>query len=175
MPNWSETDIQLEGYENYIKIATEYLKDSIKDNFLTPALSKDFDPKVHTFGYSCVEISEIILEPKSITIHGNGRWSGPYKYIKEFCKRFKLSGIYIDSESGCNFFNKMEFKDGEMTVEIDDKYFSQESISHYGIQYFIDEYSFIAEEDDWEDNNEDIINLFEKNNISLIELKELWQ
>ncbi len=68
----------------------------------------------------------------------------------------------------------MKFKDGVKTKDVEDEYFSQLSIDQNGIEYYIEDYQWITEEEDWEDNNDELLALFKANGYSLKQLKKEW-
>lgn len=96
---------------------------------------------------------------------GNGRWCGPHIYIKKLAEKYKVDLSYTDEESGCNFFNKITMSDGVLVEEIDTEYFSDESIKENGIDYYLEDYSWICgefDEENFEQDNKKLLSLFKK-------------
>lgn len=176
MANYSYTDITLSGSEEDILFAeTELKKHTIDDRYLgVSRYIKDDNNIDQRAGYGSAEILNITVSDDTIELSLSGRWCSPHLYFEDLVKRHNLSGEYADSEEGCDFFYLMIFENGIKTEEINVNYFSQASIDYYGIDQFTEHYSWIAEEDDWENNNDATLKLFADNGYPIEELKELW-
>ena len=177
MANWSSTCINLHGDERQISLALVNIKKYTKDDYFWRGIPKGLPDTIdYRAGYSGMQVDEIRYEKKSseFTIIGQGRWCAPHKYIEQIAKRYKLSGDYSDEEAGCNFFHIMEFKNGKKTNDVEDEYFSQLSIDYNGIEDYVDNYHWIAEEKDWEQNNDEMLKLFANNGYTLEDLKKEW-
>jgi len=108
-------------------------------------------------------------------IDGQGRWEGPSDYIKEVVERHNLSGCYTDMEIGMDWSHLIVFKDGQVVNQKSDKYFSDLSITMHGVSYMVDLMSWISEEENWEEDYQYYIALFEKHGMTLNHLKQEWQ
>jgi hypothetical protein len=58
-------------------------------------------------------------------------WSGPDVWFKRLCKLYKLSGEYVDSDEGSDFFHKIIYKNGKLIKEIETSYYSKEAAEYY--------------------------------------------
>ena len=174
MANISDCYIELQGTTEDIMFATEELKKNIDKEYLSVSKYMKDDSVEQRAGYSGAEIYDYQYDETSIQLSLGGRWCAPHLYFEDFCKRHDLSGFYTDAESGCDFFHVMKFKDGVKTLDKEDSYISQLSIDYGDIDYFIEYYQFITEEDDWEENNQGIVDLFAKNGLTIDDLKKEW-
>lgn len=175
MANLSQTDIEMYGTDEAIAAATADIKSIVHGtdpDFLYLVPNKG---ELGKNGYNSLEADQLDFNPNSIIISGSGRWAGPDKYIAHLMEEYGLTGTYTDSENGCNFFYRTEFEEGKLTKEIESSYFSNESIKYFGIDYFLEHYAYISEEDDWEDDWKDEIKLFADNGYSFADLKEAWK
>ena len=125
-------------------------------------------------GFGGAEIIDNKSSQNQVSYSLSGRWCAPHKFIELFADRFNLSGQYTDAESGCNFFHVMKFKDGKKIFDEEENYFSDLSIEHNDIECYVEEYEWIAEEEDWEDNNDELLALFKKHGYSIDKLKYEW-
>jgi len=99
MANWSHTYITLTG--DKVEEANEYLNTFIKDGYLDVSSLMSDNSITSRAGYSVLELysgEEQVLQDDSIVLNGQGRWCAPHTFIKEFAKKFKLSGNYTDEE-----------------------------------------------------------------------------
>jgi hypothetical protein len=172
MANWSNTTIQLNGSEKNIGLAYQELMSLVSDGFLNPENTKLFKSK--DMGYSIMQDIDINITKNSIEITGLGRWSSPYNYIVDLVQEFNLSGSYIDMEESMDFTHTMLFNNGHMIDEQNDAYFSDLSIKHLGIDNFLFDLSWIAEEENWEEEYSNHIKLFNKYGITIEQLHEEW-
>jgi hypothetical protein len=85
-----------------------------------------------------VDIGHINDSKASIYMGFMSAWSGPDEWFKTMCEKYNLSGEYVDSETGCDFFHKIEYKDGKEESEIQTGYISEASIEFYGLEHFLD-------------------------------------
>lgn len=168
MANLSNVSICLNGSEENIQQAYNEILKVQEDDNLFPSLISDQD------GYNAIFDIEISLEENELTLYGYGRWNGPYEYIKHIVVKHNLSGNYFDMESGCDFSHLIEFYNGSISHEEVDSFFSDLSIKVQGIEYWIENESYRADEEDWEENNDYVINLFESHGVSVQQLKEVW-
>ena len=76
------------------------------------------------------------LVGNQINIGFDSPWNGPFIWFHRVCKKYNLSGVMIDAESGCDFFSKTVFKDGTIIEVCDARYFSKPAIEHFGIEEF---------------------------------------
>lgn len=173
MANWSYTDVTLRGSEEDILFAETELKSNITGEYLNVSKYIKNDSVNQRAGYSSSEVININILDDTIELSLSGRWCSPHMYFEDFAKRHSLSGEYADMEEGCDFFHLMKFKDGIKIYDKESSYFSQESIDYHDIDMFIEDYSWIAEGDDWE-NNDEILKLFAANGYTKKQLKELW-
>jgi len=174
MANWSYTEITLSGSEQDILFAETELKNNITDGWLNVSKYMKDDSVNQRAGYSSAEVISIDILNDTIELSLSGRWCSPHQYFEDFAERHNLSGEYADSEEGCNFFHLMKFKDGIKIHDEESNYFSQESIDYHDIDMFIEEYHWIAKDDDWENEWSEIIKLFTANGYTIEQLKELW-
>ena len=177
MANYSYTEITFTGELIDIEFAVIELKSNMEDEWLN--VSKyitNASDVVQRSGYSPAEVIQFDYEDGSDTIYLSlsGRWCSPHKYIEDLCKRHNLSGTYADEESGCDFFHEMKFENGKKVHDKESAFFSEESIRVNGIERYIEEYQFITEEEDWENENDGMIKLFKKYGYNLDDLKKVW-
>jgi len=154
MANYSDFECTLRGTEESIKAVHKRLLESTKDDwfYMEPP-----EGEVNSWGYSGVESPYYNVTENEIYFAGSGRWHGPYGVIEDLAEEFSLSGDYNDFESGCNFYHKMIFADGIKTLDKEYSYMSPESVAHRGIEFMLEEYQWIAEEDGWEEEYSELI------------------
>jgi len=182
MANWSDCNITLNGTAEVLKAVAEELQaliieeDKEKDvlGYLEPSSLAPSDSIADKAGYSCIELDALEINDDNITISGQGRWCAPHGFFKELYTKHSLSGLYTDAEAGCNFFHVMRFEDGECTEDEEYNYFSKESIEHNGRENYLEEYQWITEEEDWENEYSYIVDVFLATGMTLDELKEEW-
>ena len=164
MPNFTDVSINLTGEERNIK---EFYEEIIEN--------KDNDTLEFTDGSMCEVI--INFSSNEIYIDGEGIWEGPYETIIDLVEKYKLSGLYFEIDCCSSFSHLIEFKNGEIINEEEDKYYSELSMRVKGLDYWLTLESSICEEEDWEEEYEEIIEFFQKfGGLSLEELKnELLQ
>jgi len=118
MANWSECTIEIQGEKQTIEKAKEtFSEEKYADVYI---VREDDD---------------------GITISLSGRWSGPSTQFHQFCITHNCTGIYIDAESGSNFFVKIKYEAGILSSEINEKFYCRESIEEFGADYFTEHYA----------------------------------
>ena len=172
MANYSYVDIELTGSEKDIKnVLLELESKKYNDNWLLPYQGLD---DFLEDGYNTMYEVEITSNDTSIYITGEGKWSGPYEYIKDLVERHNLSGSMFDMESGMDWCYLIEFENGEITRDEEDAYFSDLSIQVKGIDFWIEELSWVIDMEDWEEDYDHYISIFDSNGVSVENLKENW-
>jgi hypothetical protein len=174
MANWSSTAIELTGTKEDIAEATKDIKSNIEGLWLNTSKLATTDSIDDKAGFSAAEIIQESYEDDCIFLNLSGRWCSPSKYFIMLADKYNLSGYYEDEECGCNFFHQIIFKDGKVESNKQDSYFSQLAIDSNGIERYLEDYCWLPEEEDWENNNDEILALFEKNGYPLEELKKEW-
>jgi len=163
MANWSETYITLSG--DRVKEAVDKIKKDTDNGYLRYPVSG-----------RGMTIDFFTDEEKGIVISGSGRWAGPDKYFKRLCEEYGLTCLYTDAEAGCNFAYLFEYKDGVFVREKEESsYFGNLGIEIFGIEYFIGYFSWISNEENWEEEWADTVEIFKKHGVSLEDLKECWE
>ena len=172
MANYSYVDIEFTGSEKDIKnVLLELESKKYNDFWLDPTLGLKEEPEK---GYNSIKDVKINFEKTSISISGLGRWSGPYEYIKDLVKRHNLSGSMFDMECGIDWSYFIEFENGEVVSHEQDEYFSTLSIQVKGIDFWIEELSWIVDMEDWEEDYDHYISIFNSYGVSVENLKENW-
>lgn len=185
MANWSTTSIKFYGKGEEIEELKKEIKKDITDDWLTPSYPDEYKDKEYfkvpveiKAGYSSMDINEIIEDDGYFMLTGNGRWCGPHTYVKKLAEKYKVDLYYTDEESGCDFFNKITMSDGILVEEINTEYFSDESIQENGIDYYLEDYSWLFEEiyeENFEQDNKTLLSLFEKYGYGIKKLKEYYE
>ncbi len=97
------------------------------------------------------------LDDGQLSFSGQGRWHGPYSTIKFLVKKYGVTATYNDLEEGCDFYHRMEFRNGECTLDQEYDYLSKESVEKFDLEYFRDNYEWIWDEEDGFEDNIDLI------------------
>ena len=185
MANWSITSIEFSGDKNAIEELKKEITKDIKDDCLTPSYPDEYKYKGYfeipveiRAGYSILDINEMIEDNGYFMLTGSGRWCGPHIYVKKLAEKYKIDLSYTDEESGCDFFNKITMLNGILVEEINTEYFSDESIQENGIDYYLEDYSWLSEainKENFEQENKKLLSLLEKYGYGIKELKEYYQ
>lgn len=174
MANISDCYVNLNGTTEDMLFAIAEMEGNINGEYLSVSKYMKNDSVDQRAGYSGAEVYDYKHDETSIQLALGGRWCAPHMYIEDFCKRHNLSGTYADAESGCNFYHVMKFENGVKTLDEQDEFLSQLAIDHGDIGYLVHNYRFVAEEEDWEYSNKEMIELFAKNGFTLDDLKKEW-
>lgn len=114
MANCSDFTLKLSGHPFKLKQARdEFIKNQYK--------------------FSLIEIhsEEFTHTPPTWEIHGEGRWGVDIDDLVDFLEPYQLSGTIADSQSGLNFFCKVELENGLETNAIIEDYMSDAHYEHY--------------------------------------------
>jgi hypothetical protein len=174
MANWSSTNVELTGTKENIALAIADIKSYTKDGWLNTYKLAKTDSIEDRSGFSTTKILQENYKENSIHLVLYGRWCSPHKYFIILADKYNLSGFYEDEECGNDFFHQVIFEDGKVLSEKEDDYFSQLSIDSNGIERYVEDYYWLADEEDWENNNDEILALFARNGYSVDRLKQEW-
>lgn len=172
MANWSDTQIKLTGEQT--KEALKFIKEHMEDIFLNAEAFKEDDSLQSRVDFGTMEIHDISESEGVLEISGSGRWNAPSGFFNVVAEKFKLSGHFFDRECGCDFSHLIKWENGLVINDIEEDYFSQLAFDWVDIDCLIEDRSFIAEEENWEEEYKEDIELFAQNGISLEDLKERW-
>lgn len=184
MPNWSSCSIKFKSEETVSGLfKLESLFNNIKKhgfNFGTTVVEhKTVDKQRTAWGTKWnmnPNEAYLIMKNNSIIMDFESPWCGPHKWFKTICKEHNLSGSYFDCEQGDNFAHKIEYQNGELELEEENKYFSELSIEHLGIDYFLEDFEFLLEDDsDLSEVDQSILNLFNKHGYTKQDLINTWK
>jgi len=174
MANTSSTHITISGTKENIKKANKELISFMEEEHLIVE-SKAPDNSIQSkAGYSSMEINLHEVSDTNIVLVGQGRWCSPHDYIKDLCARYDLSCDYTDEEVGCNFYHVLIIKSGLVIKDEEYSYLSKETIALEGVERYIEEYAYIAEDEDWEESYKDTIEVFASVGVTIEQLKEAW-
>ena len=124
--------------------------------------------------WNSIKPEDVVFNGTSITISTLSAWCGGSVWFKRVCEKYKLSGDYYDEETGNDFIHIVEVVDGEVTLEEEDRYFSKLGVEINGIDHYVEQYSYIPDDLDWEEEYAQIIELFAEFGVSLDKLKDAW-
>ena len=113
MANYSDFTLKLSGHPFKLKQARDEL---IKTH--------------HEFSLREVYNEEVTHTPPTWELHGEGRWGVDIDALVNFLEPYQLSGTITDSESGVNFFCKVELENGVVTNTIYEDYMSDAHYEH---------------------------------------------
>lgn len=200
MANFSNTEIELNGSKENIKLCKEEIQRHLEENeygvWLSPLKYKtvaemkviEGDITLES-GYSLMLFNvveeELTFKDTSIGIYGQGRGCSPYLYIQDLVKKYSLSGYMFDMECGNQWCSLQEFENGEIVKDItENNHFCQLSIGVKGIDYWVDNMYYMFEElecgeyetfEEWYEWYEGELELFEKNGYPLQKLLDKYE
>ena len=203
MANWSDTEIELNGSKENIKLCTEEIKRHLEDDtyggtWLCPLKHKSklfltqLDHCMNGFrksGYRTMLFldidNEMEFKEDTIKINGQGKNCSPYMFIQDLVEKYSLSGYMFDMECGNQWCSLQEFENGVIMKDItEDFYFCQLSIDVKGIDYWLVDREYIFEElvngefetfEEWYECYEYQLDLFEKNGYTLEKLLDKYE
>lgn len=157
MANWSDCTIHLQA-QNTFELAK--VKEVIEKDKLNNALPLD------------VLLLDTCASLNSIVIEGSGRWSVEADYFIRLADTHKLSGTFVDFESGSNFFHHIEFDLGDIKSSILTGYYSKEHAEYLqDPAYFLESLDWIFESPDWEEQFPEEVNFLLSLGYTIEELK----
>lgn len=187
MANYSDVTIELESEnQEVINGLFEKIKSNgygVDEEFIIPLEEKDnwYDWMLDNIGTKWDMLkpiegewndSVIELNDNKIYLSFESPWCGPNIWFKRLCEKYNLSGTMIDSESGCDFIQRISYEDGIEVEDITDSYLSKLAIDirgkNYMLEWYFEEYSSIEEveeDQDW------LIDDFVEAGVSLLEIE----
>lgn len=170
MANYSDTYIEIYGKRETIRQIKKQLQE------LSSNGQMDFS-EFPSEDYNAFGIHDMLNNGDSLIIDGAGRWSAPYDFFKErIFEKYEVSGQFVDTECGSNFFFKAVFEKGSATKEIETEYFSKESIMEFGLDTWYEDRAPNFEDagKNWREECADIIKVFNEAGISTEELEKIY-
>ena len=178
MANWSDCEVSLQGTKENIAKATREIEANIEDGWLLPLdKMKQANPNLDLTvnlraGYGGGELTTFETFDESIEISMSGRWTAPDLFFKDLVKKYNLSMTYTDAENGCDFFHIVEATEGEITRDAEYSYLSVESINQRGSEFMLEQYNYIVEDEDWENEHKETIQVFLDYGLTIEQIKE---
>jgi len=130
MANCSDFTLKLSGHPFKLKQA--------RDGFIAT---------YYEFSLREIYNEEVTHTPPTWELHGEGRWGVDINSLVSYLEPYGLSGTITDSESGSNFFCKVELKDGVIVNSIKEDYVSDAHYEHCPDNNFWYEQLYYAIED----------------------------
>ncbi len=180
MANYSDFEVEFKGSEESIKLLEKEIRSYTNtdeeefqvDWFYMPP--PEGIPPEEAFGFTGVESPAIDNQGDHLMFYGMGKWSGPYDAVKYLAKKYELDVEYHDFEPGAFFYDRIIIEKGNVVSSDTFEYLSKEAIEYRGEESYLEEYSFITEEKNWEKEYKDVIEMFEAAGVSKKDMAEHW-